>query len=116
MFEFNTGETNRRAVGLGVRETMNRNDLVDEYFIENRTKLLDLAAFLDRLDRAEHGGDADDYRMAAFRKAVQALDDAGPCRVKAIQMIFSDPTTAPLEKLDQKSARGAYDPGSRQDR
>src|ERR1700739_988068 len=27
--------------------------LIDEYFIENRTKLLDLAAFLDRLDRAE---------------------------------------------------------------
>ena len=27
--------------------------LVDEYFIENRTRLLEIAAFLDRLDRAE---------------------------------------------------------------
>ena len=30
-------------------------ELVDEYFIENRTKLLDIAAFLDRLDRADPG-------------------------------------------------------------
>ena len=28
-------------------------ELVDEYFIENRTKLLEIAAFLDRLDRAD---------------------------------------------------------------
>ncbi len=30
-------------------------ELVDEYFIENRTKLLEIAAFLDRLDRADPG-------------------------------------------------------------
>ncbi len=101
---------------------MNRTELIDEYFIENRTKLLDIAAFLDRLDRAKGAGAGDDYRMAAYREAVLALSDAGPCRVTAIQMIFSDPTTAPLESLDQpygphgKSALGAYDRGSREGR
>ena len=30
-------------------------------------------------------------------------------RVERIQEVFSDPTTEPLEKLDVKSARGAYD-------
>lgn len=95
---------------------MSRTDLIDEYFIENRTKLLDIAAFLDRLDRADAAGALPDYRLEAFREAVEALGDAGLCRVKTIQTIFSDPTTAPLEALDQKSARGAYDPGSREAR
>lgn len=101
------------GTALGV---MSRTELIDEYFIENRTKLLDVAAFLDRLDRAMQDSCADDYRMEALREAVKSLSDAGPCRVKAIQMIFSDPTAAPLEKLDQKSARGAFDPGSRENR
>src|ERR1700730_10883281 len=71
---------------------MTRRQLIDEYFIENRTKLLDLAAFLDRLDRAEeeafsHQPSAmsqdrapnterrtpnTDFRMQAFQEALQA--------------------------------------------
>ena len=35
------------------RSPLTGRELVDEYFIENRTKLLDIAAFLDRLDRAD---------------------------------------------------------------
>jgi hypothetical protein len=91
---------------------MARADLIDEYFIENRTKLLDIAAFMDRIDRAAAGGGGD-YRMEAFREAVSALCTDGPARVKAIQMIFSDPTTEPLAELDRKSARGAFDPRCR---
>jgi hypothetical protein len=82
--------------------------LVGEYFIENRTRLLDVAAFLDRLDRAEDGGAAD-FRMRAFREALAVLCTEASPRVDRIQMIFSDPTPEPLEALDQKSARGAYD-------
>jgi hypothetical protein len=94
---------------------MTRRQLVDEYFIENRTKLLDLAAFLDRLDRAGDENGARDFRMEAFHEALQALGSDPPAerapasRITQVQMIFSDPTTEPLEKLDQKSARGAYD-------
>ena len=76
--------------------------------------MLDIAAFLDRLDRTGASVDwALDYRMEAFQEAVQLLGKAGRSRVNAIQMVFSDPTTAPLEKLDQKSAHGAYDHGTR---
>jgi|GEM_PF-145864 len=82
--------------------------LVDEYFIENRTRLLDVAAYLDRLDRAGDDQTEDDFRMRAFRKALLVLCDASPGRTARIQMVFSDPTTEPLEMLDQKSARGAY--------
>jgi hypothetical protein len=87
--------------------------LVDEYFIENRTRVLDVAAFLDRLDRASDGPPASDFRVRLFREALAVLagDGAadGPGRVERIQLLFSDPTTEPLERLDQKSARGAYD-------
>ena len=89
---------------------LNRRQLVDEYFIENRTKILDIAAFLDRVDRAEDQDGGLDFRIAAFQRALAALITPGESRVLAAQMIFSDPTTQPLEKLDQKSARGAWLP------
>jgi hypothetical protein len=81
--------------------------LVDDFFIENRTRLLDIAAFLDRLNRA--GGDERDFRMRAFREALEVLRDTQPGRTERVQMVFSDRTTEPLAALDQKSARGAYD-------
>jgi hypothetical protein len=83
-------------------------ELIDEYFIENRTRLLDIAAFLDRLDRAADGSASADFRMRAFREALGVLCNGDFPRTDAVQMIFSDPTTEPLPALDQKSARGAY--------
>jgi hypothetical protein len=88
---------------------MTGEELIDEYFIENRTKLLDIAAYLDRLDRVSDGGSGRDFRMQAFQEALQVLSSTSPARITQIQMIFSDPTSEPLEKLDQKSARGAYE-------
>lgn len=90
-------------------------ELVDEYFLENRTRLLEIAAFLDRLDRADRHLVERDYRVRAFREALALLgdrpDDAsrGETRVHRIQMLLSDPSTEPLEHLDRKSARGAHD-------
>ena len=89
--------------------------LVDEYFIENRTRLLEIAAFLDRLDRTDPTLAAQDFRVRAFREALLLLDEpragsaAPETRVERIQHLLSDPTTEPLERLDMKSARGAYD-------
>ena len=89
-------------------------ELVDEYFIENRTRLLEIAAYLDRLDRTDSSLVDRDFRVRAFRDAIRLLE-AGPSageprtRVERIQHLLSDPTTEPLEKLDTKSARGAYD-------
>jgi hypothetical protein len=86
-------------------------ELVDEYFIENRTRLLEIAAFLDRLDRADAAHAAQDFRMNAFAEALAAA--AGPgSRVDRIQLLLSDPTTEPLAALDRKSAVGAYDRGA----
>jgi len=82
-------------------------ELVDEYFIENRTKLLEIAAFLDRVDRADPSYAAGDFRMRAFAESLAALD--GQNRMDRVQQILSDPRTTPLDALDRKSALGAYD-------
>ena len=89
--------------------------IVDEYFIENRTRLLEIAAFLDRLDRVDHDCAEKDFRMQVFRDAVDALGTPGD-RLNRIQMLLSDPTTDPLDRLDRKSALGAYDRGSKEAR
>jgi hypothetical protein len=89
--------------------------IVDEYFIENRTRLLEIAAFLDRLDRVDRGCAEKDFRMQVFRDAVDALGTPGD-RLNRIQMLLSDPTTEPLDRLDRKSALGAFDRGSKEAR
>ena len=89
---------------------LNGTELVDEYFIENRNRLLEVAAFLDRLDRSTApAAAAADFRMRAFAEALHALTTAGPDRLQQIQLIFSDPTTEPRPTLDRKGAVGAFD-------
>jgi hypothetical protein len=93
---------------MSVQSPLSPRELVDEYFIENRTKILEIAAFLDRLDRADPTYAARDFRMRAFTEALAGLSRNGN-RLDQIQMLLSDPTTTPLDALDRKSALGAYD-------
>ena len=88
-------------------------EVVDEYFIENRTRLLEIAAFLDRLDRTDPSYAAADFRMLAFNEALAAVAQ-GKGRLERIQLLLSDPTTEPLGALDRKSAFGAYDRGGKE--
>jgi hypothetical protein len=90
------------------RSPLTPKEVVDEYFIENRTRLLEIAAFLDRLDRSDPGYASQDFRMKAFVEALASVTQ-GDGRLERIQMLFSDPTTDPLGALDRKSAFGAYD-------
>ena len=87
---------------------LTQQQLIDAYFMEVRAKLLDVAAFLDRMDRSVECNAAEDFRMQAMRQAIQALGVRTPSRVYDIQMILSDPTTEPLVQLDRKSALGAF--------
>ena len=88
---------------------LKQQQLIDEYFMEVRAKILDVAAFLDRMDRSVDHNAEDDFRMVAMRQALQTLCADTLGRVYDIQMIFSDPTTEPLMQLDRKSAFGAFD-------
>jgi hypothetical protein len=89
---------------------LTQQQLIDEYFIEHRTKILDIAAFLDRFDRASARDGEDDFRMVAFRTALAALLETpdGGTRMREVQMLLSDPRTDLLPELDRKSAFGAY--------
>lgn len=62
---------------------------LDAYFLEARSKLLDVAAIFDRIDRGV-GADAvgSDPRVARLRAAVEALLRTGP-RAERVQDIFS---------------------------
>ena len=96
-----------------IRSPKQGSELVDEYFIENRNRLLEVAAYLDRLDRSGGAEAKDDFRSRAFREALEVVCTGGYPRVETIEMIFSDPTDEPLSELDRKGARGAYDPKGR---
>ena len=87
---------------------MTRAQVVDAYFMEHRARLLDVAAFLDRVDRA--GAGADDFRMQAFRRAIAVLEDGKPERARRVLELLSDPTAEPVAKAGMKGATGAHDP------
>ena len=89
---------------------LTQRELIAEYFMEHRVQVLELAAFLDRLDRAREIDADDDFRLRSIREALAVLVDGSGQRVQRVQMIFSDPRSELLEELDQKSAKGAYDP------
>jgi hypothetical protein len=94
---------------LAQRSPLSATELVDEYFVENRNRLLEIAAFLDRIDRADASATARDFRMRVFVEATSALLSRDPDRLTRIQMLLSDPTSEPLAALDRKGAVGAFD-------
>jgi hypothetical protein len=81
--------------------------VVDHGFIAVRAKLIEVAAFLDRVER--HGA-AGDFRCAALRNVAGILVDGRPARARRILEALSDPTTAPEEKSSGKAAHGAWQP------
>jgi hypothetical protein len=88
---------------------MTREQALDLYFMDARCKLIELAAFLDRLD---HSGGEADFRLSALQKALPILTRAEEGRAKAVLLALSDPTTEPLAAAPSKGACGAW-PGSR---
>ena len=86
---------------------LSQQQLIDEYFMEHRVKILDLAAFLDRFERSVEHNAEDDFRVVAFREALQELVSAAPGRTERVEMIFSDQNTELLPSLDRKAAYGA---------
>lgn len=84
---------------------MTRQQVLDVYFMDARCKLIELAAFLDRVDRGS--GDAD-FRLGAFREAMKHLADGEPRRAEAVLLALSDPTAEPIAKAPGKGAVGAW--------
>lgn len=90
-------------------------EVLDLYFIENRSRILDIASFLDRIDRYPGAPEARaDYRYHALVKTLRLLVEAPGDRTKAIQVSLSDPSTEPLDSAVGLKAWGAWDPAREQ--
>ena len=86
---------------------MTQREIADAYFLDHRAKLIDIAAFLDRVDRARPSDDPDDFRLKAFRAGVAVLLEDRPDRARRLLEAFSDPSTEPLDRAPMKGAMGA---------
>lgn len=84
---------------------MTRQQILDMYFVDARFRLIEIAAFLDRVERSE--GD-EDFRIEAFRKALAELGKGNSERARQVLLTFSDPTTEPIPVATTKAACGAY--------
>jgi hypothetical protein len=69
-------------------------EVLDAYFLETRAKLIEIAATLDRLDRANavHAGEripVADERLAFVRKALDVLKSDASNRAELLQQLYS---------------------------
>lgn len=90
------------SLPLSAPEVLNRE------FLELRAKVLELAASLDRLDRA-HGDVAEDPRLAKLRRGMEILLSTEPDRAERVQLLFSraydDQWQATLKLDEGRSAK-----------
>ncbi len=69
---------------------MSHQQVLDRYFLEMRCKVLDVAAGLDRLNRASGAESSPaDRRLEQLDKAIGVLGRADSGRAETIQQIFS---------------------------
>ena len=69
---------------------MNSNQILDREYLTLRAKILEIAASLDRIERAD-GDISNDERMAEVRKGLEILLSDGSTRAEKVQLLFSHP-------------------------
>ena len=84
-----------------------KKNAVDLYFMDARAKLIDIAAFMDRVER---DGQTSDFRYQAFCAALKELVDNQPNRAENVLLAFSDPSTELIPAATTKAACGAPPP------
>lgn len=90
------------------RSPMQAKQALETYFIDNRARLLEIASFLDRIDRYRDSGAAKaDFRYKAFIKALKLVTESAKDRTQNIQLLFSDLSTEPVETAVGLKAVGA---------
>ncbi len=72
---------------------LDKQETFERYFLELRCKLLDVAAILDRVERAPGDGQEieNDPRMVQVRRALELLATRRTGYAEEIQLIFSRP-------------------------
>ncbi len=85
---------------------LSKRAIVDRYFLEHRAKVLDVAAFFDRVDRAQGEG-SDDFRVRALEACCAILTDGQPERARRVLELLSDHSHEPIAEAHGKGATGA---------
>jgi len=82
--------------------------VLDRVYLEVRAKLLEIAACLDRVERAD-GSPAGraDARWTQIQRGIEILTRDGFDRAEQIQMLFSDPYVANWNRREKSRANGA---------
>ena len=93
------------ASNLESETVRTQQEVLDLDFMDARHKLVDLAAFMDRVNRGEGNPD---FRYEAFLEAVKVLGEGGNSRAAAVLEVFSDPTSEPIASATTKAACGAW--------
>ncbi len=78
----------------GIHELTSAEKILDETFLVLRSKLIDIAANLDRIDRAGGDATANHPRRQQIDQAIRMLAegvDSGNQRAKRLQQLFSRP-------------------------
>ncbi len=70
--------------------SVNASELLQRELLGVRSRLIDLAATLDRIDRAE-GSLPDDSPLDTIRESLRVLASDRPDRAEQIQLLFSLP-------------------------
>jgi hypothetical protein len=79
-------------------------EVLDREFLEIRARLLQIAASLDRLDRAK-GSVASDPRLQTIRQALAILADSRADRAEKIQLLFSRPYEAGWRAVFERESK-----------
>lgn len=94
---------------------MSSKEILEMYFLDNRARLLEIASFLDRIDRYSGTPDVkNDYRYRSFMKALKVVAETGKERTKNVQLLFSDLSTEPADSVADPRAYGAWEGMSRE--
>jgi len=71
-----------------VAKSRSQIDVLQEEYLPTRAKILEIAASLDRIDRAE-GSLQDDARMVNLQEGLRILLDSNSGRAERVQLLFS---------------------------
>jgi len=100
-----------------LKSPLSAQEILDTSFLENRARILEIAAFLDRIDRADGAAAAKtDFRYQAVLRAVRLLLAPGGTRAREVLLSLSDPTIEPIATASgMKSAVGAWKGAAHED-
>jgi len=100
-----------------LKSPLSAREILEGSFLENRARILEIAAFLDRIERSDDSAEAiNDFRYQAVLRAVGCLLNPSGDRARDILESLSDPTTEPIPSAaGMKSAVGAWKEATRED-